>query len=127
MQEMRERIAAWKTGPGMMTWSCCVMLDGKPLQDAQVVYVPEPYLAEWLHPSSGVTGSDGITGIGVPAEYLAKDHQRLRAVHSGVYKVQITHPKVKIPAKYNEKTTLGRELSRQTGAGTLDVLQISSK
>jgi hypothetical protein len=128
VQEMRDRIAAWKTtSPAMMSWDCYVTLDGQPLQDAQVVYVPEPYLAEWLYPSSDVTGPDGIAAIAVPAEYLAKDHQRLRAVHAGVYKVQITHPKIKIPAKYNEKTSLGRELSRETKTGSFDAFELSSQ
>jgi hypothetical protein len=128
IEEMRDRISAWKkTSPGMMSWDCYVTLDGKPLQDAQVTYIPEPYLADWLHPSSDVTGPDGNASIAIPTEYLAKDHQRIRAVNAGVYKVQITHPKLRIPAKYNEKTTLGRELSRETKPGTFDTFQLSSR
>jgi hypothetical protein len=128
VEEMRERIGAWKkTSPGMMSWDCYVTIDGKPLEGAEVVYNPEPYVADWLHPSSDVTGPDGIASIAIPAEYLAKDHQRIRAVNAGVYKVQITHPKLKIPARYNEKTTLGRELSRETKPGTFDTFQLSSR
>ena len=112
--EFAARMQAWKNSPAMMSVDCRVTLDGRVLAGAEVKYVPEPYLVHWLHEGVGVTNPDGATGIGIAAEFLPPKLSRVRAMHAGVYKVQITHPTTKIPEVYNTKTTLGREVSTET-------------
>lgn len=128
MGEMENRIAAWKNGPAMMTLECGVTLDGKPLEGTLVEYVPEECLQEWLQTASGITGPDGITSIGIPAEFLPATHQRVRALYAGVYKIKITHPERSIPEKYNTRTTLGHEVSRETvGSPPFHECRLTSK
>ena len=38
----------------------------------------------------------------------------MRGVYGGTYKIEITHPNVQVPAKYNTSTTLGEEVARDT-------------
>ena len=44
---------------------------------------------------------------------LPPEQQNLEAALVGLYKVQITHPNMDIPAKYNTKTELDADISRQ--------------
>jgi hypothetical protein len=41
--------------------------------------------------------------------------QRIKAVQQGLYRVEITHDSVTIPDKYNTATTLGLEVSFDSG------------
>jgi len=126
--EMSERIAAWATSSApMMTVECLVTLDGRPLSDAEVKYVPEKYLADYLHSATGTTNVEGNAVVAIPPEHLAADHKRVQAVNPGAYKVEITHPTKKIPEKYNVQTTLGREVSRQTRAFPSERFDLTSR
>jgi len=126
--EIAARITAWKaTSAAMLTVDCRVTLDGRPLTNASIKFVPEPYLEDALHPGSGVTGENGTTSISIAPEDLPKDLKRLRAMNAGTYKVEITHPTTVIPEKYNKKTTLGREVSKQTTASTHEVFDLTTK
>jgi len=125
--EMQNRITEWKSGPAMLTHSCRVTLDGRPLAGAEVRYEPEEYLKDWLHPASGVTDESGLASIGVPVELLPSSHQRLTALYAGTYKIKITHPSTLIPERYNSKTTLGHEVSRGPSESPVQELSLKSK
>lgn len=125
-EEMQNRITAWKSGPAMMTLECRVTLDGRPLPDAVVEFVPEEYLQEWLHTASGTSMNNGAASIAVPAELLPSTHKRIRAIYPGVYKIKITHPNKSIPPKYNTESTLGREISRETNSDPVMPLPLKS-
>ena len=45
------------------------------------------------------------------ADEVVKNDPTLRGIRASLYKVRITHPKVDLPAKYNDETTLFFELS----------------
>jgi hypothetical protein len=45
------------------------------------------------------------------AEDRPKNAPNMPLVQPGIYRVEITHPSVKIPAKYNTETTLGIEIT----------------
>jgi len=98
-----------KHGVGLTRLNCDVTVNGRGLKDATVEFEPEPYLGGEIQAARGVTDADGVAQMAIPAEKLPADQQDLKAIHYGTYKVRITHPKMKLPAKYNTETTLGYE------------------
>ncbi len=83
-----------------------VTRNGKPLEGADVKFVPEKFLGGNLPVSTGTTESDGsalmsepISGPGDPP-----------GVPPGYYRVEITMPNGSIPAKYNTQTIFGEEI-----------------
>lgn len=124
--EMTARIEAWVKSPAMMSLDCHVTLDGRALEGAEVVYDPEPYLADVLHPAKGVTKANGVTAIGIPAELMDERHKGVKALNAGVYKIRVTHPSIAIKPIYNSETTLGREISMETRP-TIEELALTSK
>ena len=98
-----------KHGVGLTRLNCDVNLNGRGLSDATIEFVPETYLGEEIKAAQGVTNERGVAQMAIPAEQLPEDQRDLKAIHYGTYKVRITHPKVKLPARYNTETTLGYE------------------
>lgn len=109
-EEIVNRITALrKHGVGLTRLSCDVSLNGRGLKDATIEFEPEPYLGEELKAASGVTNDRGRAQMFIDPEDLPQDQRDLKAVQYGTYKVRITHPSAKLPAKYNTETTLGYE------------------
>lgn len=97
---------------GMFSLGCTVMLDNRPLQQAEVKLVPEACFGDSLKPASGVTRESGWAMLSIAAEDLPVGLQGVRGVNAGLYRVEITHPTISLPAHYNSQTTLGREVSQ---------------
>ena len=117
-EEIAQRIRLWSDGEtGLMTFYCNVTLDGRTLEGAEVKLEPEPFLGEAVKPASGVMRSDGAI-LKIDPELLPEDQRMMRGVQPGLYKVRITHPSAKIPARYNTETTLGQEIVPGTTGGT---------
>ena len=94
---------------------CFVVLGGRPLVGAAVHFEPEDFLAEVIPAADGVTDENGYAEMSTSNEDLpAGAPQSGGLLRPGMYRVSITHPKHKIPAKYNKETTLGEEVSRST-------------
>jgi hypothetical protein len=98
-----------KHGIGLTRLNCDVTVNGRGLKDATIEFEPEPYLGEEIQSARGLTDADGVAQMAIPEDKLPADQQGLKGIHYGTYKVRITHPKVKLPAKYNVETTLGYE------------------
>jgi hypothetical protein len=98
-----------KHGVGLTRLNCSVTINGRGLENATIRFEPEPYLGAEIQTAEGVTNARGMAQMAIPADKLPADQQDLKAIHYGTYKVRITHPKVKLPAKYNTETTLGYE------------------
>jgi hypothetical protein len=98
---------------GARAHSFQISYKGRPVPNADVVFLPEPMLEGVIEPARGKTDSEGIVapqtdGIDVPA------------MRVGYYRVQVTSPK--IPAKYqNENTPLGTEVSDHDDAASYGV------
>ena len=86
-----------------------VTLDKRPLGNATVRFVPEPYLGSELKVATGTTRKRGTATMAVADEELPENQRGIRGVHSGTYRVEITHPDETIPKEYNTETTLGYE------------------
>lgn len=96
-------------GVGLTRLNCDVTVNGRGLKDATIEFEPEPYLGDEIQAAQGVTDADGVAQMAIPDDKLPANQQGLKAIHYGTYKVRITHPKTKLPAKYNTETTLGYE------------------
>jgi hypothetical protein len=84
-----------------------VTLDGRPLEGAAVTFEPEPFLGPSYRPATGTTDSNG-TAI------LSGSVEGSPGLFPGLYRVKISKKvggKETIPERFNEKTTLGREVA----------------
>jgi hypothetical protein len=107
--EVESRLDAM-LGSGIGRMPCmCVVYAGdsdRPIEGARVRVVPEPFLAEAIQTGEGVTNRSGI------AKPVTVDAPPgLPGIEFGLYRVQVTHDRLKIPARYNTETELGFELS----------------
>jgi hypothetical protein len=112
-EEFQQHLAAlFGKQIGATQLGCNVYFQGRPLRGATVVLEPETYLGGEVQTAKGETANSGTAKMGIPAEALPSDLQREKLVQFGTYKVRITHPTTKLPAKYNTETTLGYETMR---------------
>ncbi|TWU22795.1 hypothetical protein [Bythopirellula polymerisocia] len=116
-QEITERIELWNDqAMGIRTLDVEVSMDNRPLSGASVRFVPETFLGDGPKPASGMTDSKGFAKISVAVDELPEDLRkaRMRGIYGGTYKIEITHPSMNIPSKFNTATTLGEEVARDT-------------
>jgi hypothetical protein len=103
---------AWqKTGVGARSVPFRVTLNGSPLAGATVRLVPAEFLGKAVKPASAQTGQTGGGQLAMAAEDRPKNAPNMPLVQPGIYRVEITHPSAKIPAKYNTETSLGIEIT----------------
>ena len=115
-QELVDKFDMWVNGGvGASFLTCRVTKGGRPLEGAQVRLVPESFFADVIQPAQGTTSRTGMALMAIDKANLPSDLQNLRAVQQGLYTVEITHPSMDIPAKYNSATTLGLEVSFEKG------------
>jgi hypothetical protein len=87
--------------------SCQVLLDGRPLREAKVTFVPESFLASAIKPASGVTDTNGYVTFQTEGFDIS-------GVQPGIYRVEVSlkdpSGQEKLPARYNTQTVLGQEV-----------------
>ena len=93
---------------------CLVTLNKKPLNGATVRLEPVDFLGDAVLSASGFTYTDGRCTLSMDPADLPKELSRIIGVQPGLYKVVITHDTKKIPARYNDQTTLSLEVSQET-------------
>lgn len=110
-QEIADRIASYREQQvGLVLVPCEVTLDGKPLAGATVTFVPEKFLGDGFKRASGVTDDRG-------AAQLRTEGADVPGVACGFYRVEVSKPaggQETVPARYNAKTVLGREVAPDT-------------
>ena len=103
-----QRIQKWLgSGTALMGGSVQVTLGGNPLAGATVSMEPEPFLGPSYRIATGITDDHG-------AATLSGSLAEFPGVYVGLYRVKISkkdHEQEVVPAKYNEKTVLGREVA----------------
>jgi len=110
--EIAESLSQWRRDKaGLLSLSCEVTWKGKPLKDATIRLVPEPFFDGAIPEASGVTDSFGTAELSCSPEHLPEALKSIRALKPGIYRVEVTHPNIDLPAKYNSKTTLGCSVS----------------
>jgi hypothetical protein len=114
-EELERELRDWADhGAALRSLDCYVTLKGRPLSDALVEFIPEPFLGGGIKPATGTTNRQGRVVMSLSKEDLPADLQSFRGVNLGVYRVRVTHPKRDIPAKYNTESILGQTVSRRT-------------
>lgn len=107
--EISARISTWQGDSTVLVFPRVhVRVGKKPLVGARVDLIPEPFLAPYLKPGSGTVGKTGMAAISMPEADPP-------GMACGIYKVRVTHPSQSIPAKFNEQTILGLEITAGTG------------
>ena len=111
-EEIAEGIRGWQEGPvGVRAVLFRVSFAGRPLSGATVKLVPASFLGDAIKPATGEANQAGAGKLGVAPEDLPRNAPKMKLAQPGLYHVEITHPKIKIPEKYNTKSTLGVEIS----------------
>jgi hypothetical protein len=115
--ELKARFARYADGAaggGVVAVSCTVYLDNAPVPNAMVRFEPELFMASVLKTATGTTDGAGFVNVKVEG---AEDY----GVFPGVYRIVVTRAGGReLPARYNTKSTLGREVfggSRSTAGG----------
>ncbi|MCG8585040.1 MAG: DUF4198 domain-containing protein [Pirellulales bacterium] len=110
-EEIGDRIEKWKqTQIGLMSFSCQVTLDGRPLADAEVRLDPEEFLQGQLAYAQGRTNKSGVATLQM-FDDGGTARSEVGMVQPGFYKVRITHDRRRLPARYNTATGLGVEIA----------------
>ncbi len=112
VDEIASGIAAWqKTGVGARSLPFGIRLNDQPLAGATVQLVPAAFLGDGMKEASGRTNAGGSGQFNMKPEDRPKNAPNMPLMQPGLYHVVITHPTIKIPAKYNSATTLGIEVT----------------
>jgi hypothetical protein len=91
--------------------TCTVTRNGRPLAGAKVRLQPIEMLGEDLPSAEGVTDDSGIARPAVSAELIPTDFKQNPLMYPGLYRVEITHPTIQLPARYNTATELGCQVN----------------
>jgi hypothetical protein len=120
-EEIESRLTSMYSGSGApwFTVNCQIIQSGRPLSGATVRFVPEPFLAESLHPASGTTDGEGRVNPAVADEKLPEGQKGLALMQPGVYRVEVEHASVKTPHK-----PLGCDVDFLARGGTAMVLNL---
>jgi hypothetical protein len=115
-------------GVGMISVRCYVTLKGRPVRGAHVRYVPEAFLGESVLTAEGTTDDTGLAKPMVSDEQLPQDQRGLESMQPGVYRVEITHPDLKLPARYGgEESPLGHDVDPTARGGDHAQFELSGK
>lgn len=88
----------------VLDFFCRVSLDGNPLEGATIKAMPEPCLGETFKTATGITNKEGLAG-------LSMGNQAISGMQCGLFRIEITHPTIQIPARYNTESELGVEIA----------------
>jgi hypothetical protein len=95
-----------------------VTYKGRPVPDADTLFLPEPFLEGVIEPARGTTDQQGTI---TPQA----DGQDLLGMRVGYYRVQVTSPQGSIPKKYSDSaTTLGADVSLAEDAASYGVTEL---
>jgi hypothetical protein len=124
-QEIEAQIRNLRSsGVGLTGLRVQVRMNGRPLPGAKIKMTPEEFWGDQVKPAYGTTNGRGIARMDIRDEDAASGEEGLVGVHYGTYKIEVTHPSVSIPEKYNTNSTLGYE----TDLGTPNLnLNLSSR
>ena len=112
--ELKARFEAYKaSGVGAVGVSCTVKMNGQPLTKAVVTFVPEECMKDSVKGGTGTTRDDGSTPIATGG---------MPGMPCGLYKITVSKIEAggseQIPARYNAKSILGREVFADPRGGS---------
>jgi hypothetical protein len=105
-------IRSWQqTGVGARTVPFTIRFNDRSLAGAMVRLVPADFLGDAVKGATGESSASGGGQLNMAPEDRPRNAPNMPLMQPGLYKVEITHPSSKIPAKYNTETTLGIEIT----------------
>lgn len=126
--EISNGLAAWQlSGIGVRSVPFTVTLDGRPLGGAIVRLIPADFFDGAIKPATGQASPTGGGLLGMAPEDMPPNAPKMALVQPGLYRVEITHPSKRMPAKYNTETTLGIEISSGNPGPEGAVWRLTSK
>jgi hypothetical protein len=112
VDELTGGFAGWEqSSVGARAVPFTIQWSGRPLPGATVRLVPAPFFDGALKGASGQSGPRGTGQLDMAPEDRPRNAPNIPLMQPGLYQVEITHPSVKIPEKYNSQTTLGIEIT----------------
>ena len=119
-EELTKRFTGWlEGGLGISSLACRLTFKGRPLEGAEISFVPDPCFADTLKRASGTTDDSGVAMLSIDPSHMPADAHNMQGVQQGLFSVEITHPTVTIPPKYNVETQLGKEVSFELGENVM--------
>jgi hypothetical protein len=122
-EEISAGITRWSEGgKGALYVPFLVQLDGRPLAGAVVKLIPVSFLGDSVKPGEAVADEGGSGDLTMSEQDRpANLPKNLPVLQPGLFRVEITHPTVKVPAKYNVESTLGMDssIASQNPAGVI--------
>jgi hypothetical protein len=91
--------------------TCTVTRNGRPLAGATVRLQPLEMLGEDVPPAEGVTDQSGTARPAISAELIPEQFKQSPLMYPGLYRVEITHPTIQLPSRYNTATELGCQVN----------------
>lgn len=90
---------------GVQGFNVRLSYKGRPLRQADIRLVPEPFLEGIVEPADGqiVDEYSGLADFDIPGD-------EFYGVRPGMYRIEVRSDDVKIASKYNDETTLGVEV-----------------
>lgn len=114
--ELRNRLQALQGLPRTNTsFMVRVLYKGKPLSGATVRLIPEEYLRPNVLTASGLTNQNGACHPLIDHDGWTEQQRQSYGLECGMYRVEITHPQVKLSARYHAQTELGVDVALDTG------------
>ena len=118
--ELQARFEAYKVAnAGSVAVAVTITLDGAPLSDATVQFVPEACMGGAIPEATGKTRANGT----ISAFTVVRKGREFAGLQPGLYRIKVTRPDARagksLPARYNTKTTLGAEVFGGRGSRPL--------
>jgi EF hand domain-containing protein len=127
-EEIETRITQlYGPGAALINVDCTVSLNGRPLRGATVKFHPVEMLTPSIKLAQGVTDDSGVALMAMGDEDLPNDLKGAQLMRPGLYHVEITHPKLALPTRYNTATKLGFEVDPSQRGGTSARFDLKSK
>jgi hypothetical protein len=113
-KEIEQRLRAMvENSPALVGVKFEIDRGGQPLENAVVEIVPEPFLGDAFKSASATTDDLGMAYVSLSEADLPFPGAP-PGVRCGLYRVKITSPSEPIPAKFNEATTIGLDVSNDS-------------
>lgn len=124
--ELQQRFNGWKSqGLAFRRLDVRLLLDGRALPNATIVFEPESYMSDWVKPATATTDRAGLAKVSVSQEDMPDSLKTrgagIRGMYVGSYKIKVTHPSGKLPGAYQSGEALGEEIARDTVAPSIEI------
>jgi hypothetical protein len=118
-KEITDQVTAvFRTGGALTGISVSISWNGRPLSGASVKMRPVAFFADSILSAEGSTDEHGVANPKIGDEHLPSDYAGETLLYPGLYHVEITHPEIQLPVRYNSATELGFEVNPTARDGT---------